>query len=375
MPQVVQIQEFHEKNGHLADFAGFNLPLWFKGIIPEALAVRNSVGMFDVSHMGRAIIRGRDSLKLLDNVTTNDVASLTDNRGQYSLICNPEGGIKDDVLVFKLRPEEYLFVYNAGNRSKDYEWITARSQGLEVVIQDVSDQVAMFAVQGPRANTLLGKLSTLQVNTVPRFGCAETQIAGVKALVTRTGYTGEDGFEVYVWNSPLGDPRNALTVWNRLLDAGKEFAIEPCGLGARDLLRLEAGLCLYGTDIDENTNPLEAKLGFVVKLHKEFIGRSKLQEVKAKGPERIRVGLVTEKRVIPRHGYDIVLGERKVGSVTSGTLSPLLNTGIAVGYVTPENSKEGTKLAVQIRNRSEEAKVVKPPFYDPSKYGYSRKSN
>jgi len=375
MSRVVQIQEFHEKNGHLADFAGFNLPLWFKGIIPESLAVRNSVGVFDVSHMGRAIVQGHDSLKLLDIVTTNDVASLSDNMGQYSLVCNLEGGIKDDVLVFRLRPEEYLFVYNAGNRSKDFDWITGQAKGLEVDIRDVSDQVAMFAVQGPKSVNLIQRLSAAPIGTIPRFGCAETQLAGVKALVTRTGYTGEDGFEIYVWNSSLSDPQNALTVWNKLLGVGKEYAIEPCGLGARDLLRLEAGLCLYGNDIDENTNPLEAKLGFVVKLHKEFIGSSRLQEIKAKGPERIRVGLVTEKRVIPRHGFDIILDERKVGTVTSGTLSPLLNTGIAMGYVTPGNSKEGTKLAVQIRNRPEEVSIVKPPFYDPFKYGYSRRAN
>jgi len=335
MPHLVQMQEFHEKNGHLTEFAGFNLPLWFKGIIPESLAVRNAVGIFDVSHMGRALIRGRDSCKLLDNVTTNDVASLPDGGGQYSLICNPEGGIKDDVLAFRLHPEKYLFVYNAGNRSKDYDWITAQAQGLSVDVQDVSDQVAMFAVQGPKALPLLEKMSGSQVSGVRRFGCAEIQIAEVKVLVTRTGYTGEDGFEVFVWNSPLSDPRNAETVWGKLLDVGKQFEIQACGLGARDLLRLEAGLCLYGMDIDENTNPYEAKLGFVVKLHKEFIGKSKLQEVKSKGPARIRIGLLTEKRVIPRHGFNIVREAREVGFVTSGTLSPLLNTGIAMGYVTP----------------------------------------
>jgi aminomethyltransferase len=355
----------------LTEFAGFNLPLWFKGIIPESLAVRNSVGMFDVSHMGRALIRGRDSLKLLDNVTTNDVASLSNSTGQYSLICNHEGGIKDDVLVFKLHPEEYLLVYNAGNRSKDYDWITAEAQGLELEIQDVSDQVAMFAVQGPKAVLLLEELSGGKVG-IPRFGCAETRIASVKVLFTRTGYTGEDGFEVLVWDSPLGDPRNAQTAWTRLLDVGKQFAIQPCGLGARDVLRLEAGLCLYGTDMDENTNPFEAKLGFVVKLKKEFIGKGKLQEIKARGPAKIRVGLVTEKRAIPRHGFNIIRDEHEIGSVTSGTLSPILNTGIALGYVNPESVREGAKVAVQIRGRSEEARVVKPPFYDPTKYGYSR---
>ena len=330
--------------------------------------------MFDVSHMGRVLIRGRDSLKLLDNVTTNDVASLPNGMGQYSLICNHEGGIKDDVLVFKLRPEKYLLVYNAGNRSKDYDWIAAEARGLELELQDVSNEAAMFAVQGPKAESLLEQSSEGKIE-MPRFGCAEMHMAGVNVLVTRTGYTGEDGFEIIVWDSPLGDPRNAETVWARLLDVGKQFAVEPCGLGARDVLRLEAGLCLYGTDMDESTNPYEAKLGFVVKLQKEFIGRGRLQEIKARGPAKVRVGLVTEKRVIPRHGFNIILDDREIGSVTSGTLSPILNTGIALGYVTPESVKEGAKVAVRIRGRCEETRVVKPPFYDPAKYGYSRKQS
>ena len=375
MPQAVQVQEYHEKNGHLADYAGFNLPLWFKGIIPEALAVRNAVGVFDVSHMGRVLVRGHDSLKLLERVTTNSVASLDDGMGQYSLFCNPEGGIKDDLLVFRLHPEEYLLVYNAGNRSKDYDWITSHATGLSVEIMDVSEQVAMFALQGPKAISLFQKVSGNQVSAIPRFGCAETQIAGAKVLATRTGYTGEDGFEILVWDAPLGDPRNAWTVWNELLDVGNQFSIEPCGLGARDLLRLEAGLCLYGTDMDENTNPFEARLGFVVKLDKEFIGRNKLVDIKAKGTPRLRIGLVTEKRVIPRHGFTISWNAKDVGSVTSGTLSPLLNTGIALGYVNREDAMEGRKVDLQIRGRLESANIVKPPFYNPATYGYSRKAN
>jgi aminomethyltransferase len=372
MSHIVQIQEFHDKNGHLTDFAGFNLPLWFKGIIPESLAVRNSVGIFDVSQMGRAVIRGHDSLRLLERITTNDVASLSNGMGQYSLICNHEGGIKDDVLVFKLRPEEYLLVYNAGNRSKDYEWVTAEARGLDMEIQDMSDQVAMFAVQGPIAVALLKKLSESDIGGIPRFGSVKTRIAGAKVLLTRTGYTGEDGFEIFVWDSPLNDSHKAQTLWNQLLEVGKQFAIEPCGLGARDVLRLEAGFCLYGTDMDESTNPFEAKLGFVVKLQKEFIGKGKLQEIKARGPAKVRVGLITEKRVIPRHGFNIERDGHEIGSVTSGTLSPTLNTGIALGYVGRENAKVDGKVAVQVRGRSEEARLAKPPFYDPTKYGYSR---
>lgn len=358
----------------MTEFSGFNLPLWFKGIIPESLAVRNAAGIFDVSHMGRALIRGKDSQKLLDSITTNEVAALEKAQGQYSLICNPEGGIKDDVLVFRLQEDEHLIVYNAGNRSKDYDWIVANVRRLNVEVKDVSDDVAMFAVQGPKARELVQGLSNVPLDTVPRFGCKETQVGGVRVLFSRTGYTGEDGFEVFVWDSPIGNARNAHTVWDRLLQAGKPYGLEPCGLGARDLLRLEAGLCLYGNEMDEETNPYEAKLGFVVKLHKDFIGKKRLQEIKDKGTPRLRVGITTARRVIPRHGFHIIHEGREVGSVTSGTLSPLINTGIGMGYVNAEIARAGNVVQIHVRDRLEEARIVRPPFYDTSKYGYTRKN-
>ena len=373
MLKDVQLQSFHEQNGHLTEFAGFNLPLWFKGIIPESLAVRNAAGIFDVSHMGRALIRGKDSQRLLDTVTTNDVASLSNGQGQYSLMCNEDGGIKDDVFVFRLQEAEHLIVYNAANRSKDYDWILAASRGLSVDIQDVSDDVAMFAVQGPKAVSVMQQLSSIQLENVPRFGCTWAEIAGARALVSRTGYTGEDGFELFVWSSPVGRAEKAQMVWDQVLQAGKPCGLEACGLGARDVLRLEAGLCLYGTDMDEITNPFEAKLSFVVKLHKEFIGKKRLQDLKEKGTPRARIGLVTKTRVIPRHGFNIIHQERTVGTITSGTLSPLLNRGIAMGYVNREMFREGAVVGVEVRGRREEGLIVRPPFYDPSKYGYSRK--
>lgn len=374
MLKVVQLQDFHEKNGHLTEFAGFNLPLWFKGIIPESLAVRNAAGIFDVSHMGRALIQGRDSQKLLDSITTNDVASLINGQGQYSLICNAEGGIKDDVLVFRLNEGEHLIVYNAGNRSKDYDWIVTNAAGLDVKVQDISDDVAMFAVQGPKARFVVQQLSSARLEAITRFGCTWAEIASAKVLISRTGYTGEDGFEIFVWNSPIGNAQNARRVWNRLLRTGQPYGLEPCGLGARDLLRLEAGLCLYGTDMDEKTNPYEAGLSFVVRLHKEFIGKKTLEEIKKDGAQKKRVGLITIRRVVPRQGFNIIYDGRSVGAVTSGTLSPLLNTGIAMGYVGTKFAREGNVMRIQIRERQEEGKIVKPPFYDTTKYGYSRKS-
>jgi len=374
MPKIVQLQEFHEKNGHLTDFAGFSLPLWFKGITAESLAVRNAAGIFDVSHMGRAIIVGRDSQMLIDHITTNNVASLENGQGQYSLICNDKGGIMDDVLVFRLQDQEYMIVYNAGNRRKDYDWIVNDSRGLRVEVEDVSDKVAMFAVQGPEARELVQHLSSDDFLNIPRFGCSWTKLAGFKTLISRTGYTGEDGFELFIWNSPIDDPSNAKAVWNKLLEIGRARGLEPCGLGARDLLRLEAGLCLYGYDMDENTNPYEARLGFVVKLQKNFIGKQKLQEAKEKGPSRVRVGMIARRRIIPRRGFPIFQQAESVGEVTSGSLSPILNTGIAMGYVKKETAEEGTELNIQVRDRMEKARVVRPPFYDTTRYGFSRKT-
>jgi aminomethyltransferase len=371
--RVVQLQDFHEKNGHLTEFAGFNLPMWFKGIIPESLAVRKAAGIFDVSHMGRATIRGKDAQKLLDKITTNDVSSLGNRQGQYSLLCNAEGGIKDDVIVFRLKENEYLIVYNAGNRSRDYAWIRANAADLEIETTDISDDVAMFAVQGPKAIQIVQQLTMFQLDKVARFGCEWVEIAGATVLISRTGYTGEDGLELYVWNSPIDNSANARLVWENVIEVGKPHGLEPCGLGARDLLRLEAGLCLYGTDMDENTNPYEAKLGFVVRLGKEFIGKKKLREIKEKGTQRTLAAMVTARRVIPRHGFNIFQNEGKIGMITSGTLSPLLNTGIAMGYVKTDFAKEGNVVKVQIRDRYEEAKIVKTPFYDTSKYGYKRK--
>ena len=368
------MQSFHDENGHLTEFAGFNLPLWFTGIIPESLAVRNAAGIFDVSHMGRAIVYGKDSGTFLQHITSNDISALGDGLGQYSLLCNPDGGIKDDVLVFRLEKDRYLIVYNAANRSGDYSWFIGNSEGFELKIEDISDQVALFAVQGPNAVRIVTEaVGEAGLAELPRFGCAWAKISGVRVLLSRTGYTGEDGFEVFVWDSPIGDPAAAKSVWEAVLQAGKTLGLALCGLGARDLLRLEAGLCLYGTDIDETTNPYEARLGFVVKLQKNFIGRDKLERIKTDGPARLRVGLVTMNRVIPRHGFAVEDREEEVGKITSGTLSPILNTGIAIGYVDPNRATEGNMLNVRIRNRPERAQVVKPPFYDTSKYGYSRK--
>ena len=322
--------------------------------------------------MGRAIIRGVDSLEFLQIVATNNVKALNLGEGHYSLICNEQGGIKDDVVIFHLKDHEYFIVYNAGNRSKDVGWFHEQAERFNVEIEDVSDQVAMFAIQGPDSVKVLERLSSERVGPLPRFGCKWNRVADVKTLISRTGYTGEDGFEIFVWDSPLDNPRPAQLVWEQILAAGRPECIEPCGLGARDVLRLEAGLCLYGADMDEKTNPYEARLGFAVKLEKDFIGRLSLREVKRLGPNRIRIGLVTDNRVIPRHDFEILQLSNRVGTITSGSLSPTLDKGIAMGYVNMKEVNDSLPFQIRIRGRVELAKLVKPPFYDTTRFGYAR---
>lgn len=367
------LYEFHQKNAKMTSFAGFEMPLWFKGIIPEHLAVRNSVGVFDITHMGRALILGEEAEKFLNYVTTNDVSALTPHAAHYSTMCNQQGGIKDDFVLSRLGKEKFLIVYNASNREKDFEWLSSHSKDFNVKVEDVSDKIAMFAVQGPKAEKTLQKISSEDLSGIGRFKCGWTKLAGIETFVSRTGYTGEDGFEVFVWNTPITKPENAIKVWNAILKAGEEFQIEPCGLGARDTLRLEAGMCLYGNDIDEATTPLEAGLGFVVKLAKEkFIGKEALLQQKTLGIKKKRVGLKLLEKGIPRPHFDVFKDGEKIGYTTSGTFSPLLKCGIAVAYVSTEHANIGEKVEVRIRNKNVKSEIVGFPFYDKTKYGYTR---
>jgi aminomethyltransferase len=369
------LYDFHRQNAKIVPFADFDMPLWYKGIIPEHLAVRNSVGIFDVTHMGRCLISGANAEKFLNYATTNNVASLTPLSAQYSTMCNEQGGIKDDFVVSRLEQEKFLMVYNAANREKDYLWLINNAKELGVKTEDVSDRVALFAVQGPRTENTLQKISSENLSLIGRFKCGWTRLADVKAFVSRTGYTGEDGFEIFVWDSPLEKPDNSVKVWNAILEAGREFGIEPCGLGARDTLRLEAGMCLYGNDIDESTTPFEAAIGFVVKLKKgNFIGKDALASEKAVGIRRKRVGISMLDRGIPRQHFEVLKDQVKIGSVTSGTFSPLLDRGIAMAYVTSESANAGQRVNVKIRERLVEGEIVKFPFYDSTRYGYGRKT-
>ncbi len=370
-----QLYNVHRKKAKITVFAGFEMPLLYKGVISEHLAVRNSVGIFDISHMGRVSITGVDSERFLNYVITNDVSGLSPNSAQYSVMCNANGGIIDDFVVYRLETEKSLIVFNASNREKDYNWMIKNAEHFDVKIKDVSDDVAMFAVQGPKAENTLQKISSADLNKIGRFKCAHSRLMDVEVFISRTGYTGEDGFEIFVWNVSLKEPDNAVKLWNAILEAGQSFEIEPCGLGARNTLRLEAGMCLYGNDIDESTTPLEARLRFVVKFQKgNFIGKDALLKQKNKEIKRKRVGIQMMAPGIPRQGFEIYDDKGgKIGYITSGTFSPLLEYGIGMAYIQTAQAQEGNLINVKMRNRLAKGKIVSFPFYDTRKYGYKRK--
>jgi aminomethyltransferase len=351
------------------------MPLFYKGVIPEHLSVRNSVGVFDISHMGRVLIEGEDAERFLNYVITNDVSKLSPSSAQYSVMCNESGGIIDDFIIYRLGEKKFMMVSNASNREKDYIWLLRNAKNFNVKLEEVSDSVAMFAVQGPNAERTLQKISTEDLSKIERFKCAFSRLADVDVFLSRTGYTGEDGFEVFIWDASLAKPDNAVKLWNAILEAGKAFEIEPCGLGARDTLRLEAGMCLYGNDIDENTTPLEAVLSFVVKLQKDnFIGKEALLKQKSEGIKRKRVGIVMIEQGIPRPDYEIYsIQDEGIGHITSGTFSPLLKYGIGMAYIQSPQAQEGNIISVKIRNRLVKGKTASFPLYDPEKYGYKRK--
>jgi len=369
-----QLFPFHAQRAKLVEFAGFDMPLWYEGIIPEHRAVREAVGLFDVSHMGRILVEGPGAEAFLNYVLTSDISGLEMGRSRYSLMCNERGGIVDDVVVLRTAEDAFLLVVNAANRAKDMAWLRQHGTPYGVRITDLSDQVAMMALQGPRAEAVLAELTDADLRGLRWHSFTDAEVAGVRTLVARMGYTGEDGFELYVWGATPEEPEKALSVWEALLEAGSAFGIKPCGLGARDTLRLEAGYRLYGQDMDEQTTPYEAGLEFAVDLAKEdFLGKAALAEQAERGPGRKLACLRLLERGVPRAGFPVLdAGGREVGYTTSGTFSPLLKCGIAMAYLPPELAKPGAEVLVAIRKRRARALVVEPPFYDPEKYGRKR---
>lgn len=354
----VALGELHESLGaKMMPFAGFNMPVRYSSDKEEHKAVRESVGVFDVSHMGEFLVEGPGALDLIQYVSSNDAALLTPGKVQYSCLPNDVGGIVDDLLVYMLEPNKYLLVVNASNISKDWEWISSHNK-FGAKLTDLSDSYSLFAVQGPKAIATVEKLTASDVASLSYYTFMIADIAGVKdVIVSATGYTGSGGFEIYVKNE------NAREVWDALFDAGTEFGIIPIGLGARDTLRLEKGYCLYGNDIDDTTSPLEAGLGWITKFNKDFINSEQLIKQKEKGVSKKLIGFKMLERGIPRAHYPILdESGRLIGEVTSGTMSPSLEIGVGLGYVEIGLSRPDTPVFIEIRGKQVAAIVSKLPF-------------
>ena len=343
-----------ETGARMVEFAGWLMPLQYAGIIEEHRAVRSAAGLFDVSHMGRLEVAGDGAFALLQRLLTNDIARLAVGGGQYSLLLREDGGILDDLIVYRTEERRYLLVVNAINTSRDGDWLAQHALEQEVEIVDRTGETAMLALQGPRSLEYLQSLARFAVEPLPRFACIEGEVARVSALCCRTGYTGEDGFEL------VAAAFRGLDIWRGLLGLG----VKPCGLGARDTLRLEAGYPLYGQEIDTTVNPLEAGLGWAVAFHKgDFVGRSALERIRKERLRRKLIGFRMVEPGIPRTGFPIAKNGRIVGRVTSGNYAPSLGYPIGMGYVPLSLAEVGTELEVIIRGRPARAVVVKRPFY------------
>jgi aminomethyltransferase len=347
----------HIRHGaRMAYFAGYQMPMQYEGILAETSRVRSTVGLFDVSHMGEIEISGPDARTYVNWVTINDPRRLDVYQVQYSAFCYHKGGIVDDILVYRL-PDRYLLVVNASNIDKDYLWLVENRSG-EVDIINKSDEIGQLAIQGPKSLAVVEQLTDAKVADLSYYTALEGEFCGVPALISRTGYTGEDGFEIYI------EASQAEGIWDRVMEAGSSYGIAPVGLGARDLLRLEMGYCLYGNDIDETTTPLEGRLGWITKLDKgEFIGREALVQQKEGGLRRRLVGFEMVGRPMPRQHYPIRKDGRRIGEVTSGSFSPSVGKGIGMGYIEVPYNKKGTEIQIAIRDSDEQAVVVVPPFY------------
>lgn len=341
----------------MVPFAGYNMPVQYEGINAEHAIVRNGVGVFDVSHMGEFILKGEKALDLIQKVTSNDASKLFDGKVQYSCLPNEDGGIVDDLLVYRMDEQTYMLVVNASNTEKDWNWISKyNTYGVEM--SDISDDTTLLAIQGPKATEVLQKLTSVDLASMEYYSFTKGTFAGIDdVIISATGYTGAGGFEIYFPN------KDAQHIWNAIFEAGAEENIKPIGLGARDTLRLEKGFCLYGNDIDDSTSPLEAGLGWITKFTKDFVNSAALAEQKAAGVSCKLVGFELLERGIPRHDYEIADAEGTIiGKVTSGTQSPSLQKPIGMGYVATAFAKPGTEIFIKIRNSAVKAQVVKVPF-------------
>lgn len=361
MARRTPLYDVHVRSGgKLVDFAGWEMPVQYSGIIDEHTAVRTAAGLFDVSHMGEIELTGAHALEAAQRLLSNDLSKAKDGQAMYAGLLNERGGFVDDVVAYRFSAERILICVNAANREKDWAWMSERAGKAE--IRDRSDEYAQLALQGPKSAAILQRLTSTELANIGFYRFAEGEVAGVPCIISRTGYTGEDGFELYC------PPDKAVALWEALMNEGAAEGLKPCGLGARDSLRTEMKFPLYGNDISEDHTPLEAGLGWIVKLDKgDFIGREALAKQKAEGPTRKLIGFTLTDRGIPRQGYPILKDGTRVGEVTSGTQSPSLKIPIGMGYVPIELSNEGSTFEVEIRGRPTAARVVKTPFYQPKR--------
>ncbi|SKA88111.1 aminomethyltransferase [Caloramator quimbayensis] len=349
-----------KQNAKMIEFAGWMMPVEYEGLTIEHDAVRNNAGLFDVSHMGEVEVTGPDALNYVQRLITNDAEKLEDNQVLYSLMCYSDGGIVDDLLVYRFNKEKFLLVINAANIEKDYDWMLLNKGDFDVCINNISSEISEVALQGPKAQEILQRLTNYNLDEIKFFYFAEDiEICKVKCIVSRTGYTGEDGFEIYTSNE------NIEKIYNCILDEGKAFGLKAAGLGCRDTLRFEACLPLYGNEISRDITPLEAGLGYFVKLDKkDFIGKEALVKQKSEGLKRKLVGFEMIDKGIPRHGYDVLIDDRKIGFVTTGYLSPTLKKCIGLAMVDIDYSNIGCEFNVAIRNKTSRAKVISKKFYE-----------
>lgn len=350
----------HEALGaKMVPFAGYNMPVSYDGVTVEHETVRKGVGVFDVSHMGEFLISGSDALALIQKVSSNDASKLTVGKAQYSCLPNETGGIVDDLIIYKLKEEQYLLVVNASNIDKDWTHICKYNEDIGAEMRNISEDYSLLAIQGPKAVEAMQSITSVDLSAIKFYNFQVADFAGVDhVIISATGYTGSGGFEIYCKNTEVKQ------IWDKVFEAGVDFGIKPIGLAARDTLRLEMGYCLYGNDINDTTSPLEAGLGWITKFTKEFVNSEALAKEKAHGPERKLVAFELDERGIPRHDYDIVDGQgKKIGIVTSGTMSPSMGKGIGLGYVPTILSEVGSKIHVQIRKKAIPATIVKLPFY------------
>jgi aminomethyltransferase len=353
------LTHIHESLGaKLVPFAGFNMPVQYEGVTAEHETVRNGVGVFDVSHMGEFLLSGPNALALIQKVTSNDASTLTIGRAQYSCLPNNQGGIVDDLIVYKIKEEQYLLVVNASNIEKDWEWISSHND-LGVEMNNISEDYSLLAIQGPKAVEAMQSLTSINLSEIKYYHFEMADFAGIEnVIISATGYTGSGGFEIYCKNSEVEQ------IWTKVFEAGATFGIKPIGLAARDTLRLEMGFCLYGNDINDTTSPLEAGLGWITKFTKEFTNSENLKKQKEEGVTKKLVGFELLERGIPRHDYEIVDADgNNIGIVTSGTMAPTVGKGIGMGYVKTELADVDSEIYIQIRNNKVKAKVVKMPFY------------